>query len=64
MVEGVQQGPVLVGTFFSSSLLACIMVHGIKDGRYVPLEDLPAVGRGVELTTVAEMWDNVAMLAA
>ena len=45
-------------------LLACIMAHWIKEGRYVPLEDLPGVGAGVEFTTVAEMWDNVAMLAA
>ena len=30
----------------------------------MPLEDLSSVGAGVEVMTVAEMWDNVAMLAA
>ena len=45
-------------------LLARIMAHWIKGGHYVPLEDLPRVGAGVEFTTVAEMWGDVAMLAA
>ena len=45
-------------------LLARIMAHWIKGGYYVPLEDLPGVGAGVEFTTVAEMWGDVAMLAA
>ena len=36
----------------------------IKGGHCVPLEDLPGVGAGVEFTTVAEMWGDVAMLAA
>ena len=36
----------------------------IKEGHYVALEDLPGVGAGVEFTTVAQMWENVAMLAA
>ena len=45
-------------------LLASIMAHWIKGGHYVPLEDVPGVGAGVEFTTVAEMWEDVAMLAA
>ena len=45
-------------------LLARIVAHWIKGGHYVPLEDLPRVGAGVEFTTVAEMWGDVAMLAA
>ena len=45
-------------------LLARIVAHWIKGGHYVPLEDLPGVGAGVEFTTVAEMWGDVAMLAA
>ena len=45
-------------------LAARIMAHWIKGGHYVPLEDLPGVGAGVEFTTVAEMWGDVAMLAA
>ena len=45
-------------------LLARIVAHWIKGGHYVPLEDLPGVGADVEFTTVAEMWGDVAMLAA
>ena len=45
-------------------LLARIMAHWIKGGHYVPLEDLPGVRAGEEFTTVAEMWEDVAMLAA
>ena len=45
-------------------LLARIMAHLIKGGHYVPLEDLPGVVTGLEFTTVAEMWGDVAMLAA
>ena len=45
-------------------LLARIVAHWIKGGHYVPLEDLPGVGAGVEFMTVAEMWGDVAMLAA
>ena len=45
-------------------LLARIMAHWIMEGHYVPLEDLPGVGARVEFTTVAEMWEDVAMLAA
>ena len=45
-------------------LLARNMAHWIKEGHYVPLEDLPGVGAGVGFTTVAEMWEDVAMLAA
>ena len=36
----------------------------IKEGHYVHFEHLPGVGAGVEFTTVAEMWEDVAMLAA
>ena len=45
-------------------LLVRIMAHGIKEGHYVPLEDLSGVGAGAEFTTVAGMGVNVGMLAA
>ena len=45
-------------------LLARIMAQWIKEGHYIPLEDPPGVGAGVEFTTVPEMWEDVAMLAA
>ena len=45
-------------------LFARIMAHWIKGGHYAPFEDLPGVGMGLEFTTVADMWGDVAMLAA
>ena len=44
--------------------LALIMAQWIKEGHYVPVEDLPGVGAGVEFTTVVQMWEHVDMLAA
>ena len=45
-------------------LLARILAHWVKKAHYISLEDLPGVGAGVEFTTVAEMWEDVAMFAA